>query len=412
MKISSPFKLSKISIIIPAFTIFSTLLALSGCNDTTKPLLYQVQEQDFAIIIPAKGELEAAKATIINTPTTGRFGKAISWLAPEYSLVKAGQVIVKFDGEEMRIKSQKRRNEIASNQQDINNKNGQLAQQQDNMSEDISLVGKEKIFADKFTINDIRILSKLEILDSLQNSEYLLTKEQYLTWTQDKFTNKADGERALVSMKLQQVEAKLQRLTENLAQLEIKAPHDGLLVYSRNWGGEKPRVGEMMWPGQKIAELPNINQMQLKLQIAESEAINLLTEQKVTFSLSSNTEQYFTGKVISVAPFAKTIEKGNPLKFFEVKVAIDKQHEMFSPGKKVIANIEVQAISKKLVVPLQSVFSENNQSHVYLYQQKNELAQQYKKLPVTLGVSSLSHIEILSGLSAGQEISLSNQESD
>jgi multidrug efflux pump subunit AcrA (membrane-fusion protein) len=330
--------------------------------------------------------------------------------------VKAGQVIAKFDGETMRIQSAERRNEIASTQQDVEKKNAQLSQQQEEMNEDIGLISKEKIFAEKFSLDDIRVLSKLEILDSLQNSEYLISKEQYLNWTNDKFANKAEGERALITMKLAQVEAKLQQLTDNLVQLEIKAPHDGLLVYSENWRGEKPRVGEVKWPGMQIAKLPNINEMQLKLHVAESEAINLLTEQKVKFHLNAIADEVFTGKVVRVAPFAQTITKGNPLKFFEVIVSLDNQKKIFSPGKKVLAYIEVQAPSKKLVVPLQSVFSENNQSHVYLYapdkRKDDELNDDFQQVAVTLGTNSLSHIEITSGLSAGQEIALFYQEND
>ena len=409
--------IKKEKLLISLITVVTINALLSACSETKKPLLYQLQEQDFAIIIPAKGELMAAKATVINTPTAGRFGKAISWLAPEYSLVKAGQVIAKFDGETMRIKSAERRNEIASTQQDAEKKNGQLTQQQESMNEDIGLISKEKTFADKFSIDDIRVLSKLDILDSMQNSEYLNSKGQYLNWTNDKFFNKAEGERALITMKLAQIESKLQQLTDNLVQLEIKAPHDGLLVYTANWRGEKPRVGEMMWPGMQIAKLPNINEMQLKLHVAESEAINLLTEQKVSFHLNAMTEEIFTGKIASVSPFAQTLTKGNPLKFFELIVNLDNQQKGFSPGKKVLAYIEVQAPSKKLVVPLQSVFSENNQSHVYLYnpenkKKNNEKNDDFQQVAVTLGVNSLSHIEITSGLTAGQEIALSYQEND
>jgi multidrug efflux pump subunit AcrA (membrane-fusion protein) len=56
-------------------------------------------------------------------------------------------------------------------------------------------------------------------------------------------------------------------------------------------------------------------------------------------------------------------------------------------------------------VPLQAIYTKENQSFVYLYH-NNE----YKMTAVTLGQMSLSHVEILSGLKEGQEISLINQE--
>jgi len=39
------------------FTLLSFSVLISGCSEVEKPLLYKVKEQEFSIIIPAKGEL-------------------------------------------------------------------------------------------------------------------------------------------------------------------------------------------------------------------------------------------------------------------------------------------------------------------------------------------------------------------
>jgi multidrug efflux pump subunit AcrA (membrane-fusion protein) len=383
-----------------------SLFMLSACSDVEKPLLYKVDEQNFAIIIPAKGELYSAQATIINTPATGGMGKTIAWLAPEYSMVKKGQVIVKFDGESLRVASAEKNNELSINQQDFNEKNGGLAQQQNAINEDIDLTVKEKRFAEQFSINDIRIRSKLKILESMQNSEYLQTKADYLAWSNSKFANRAEGERSLILIKQRQLQSKLDQLSSNLAQLEIKAPHDGLLVYAMNWRKEKPRSGQMMWPGQKIAQLPDVSKMQLKLQVAESEALGLAKKQLVKFHLNAQAGRTFTGTIISVAPFPQTIKRGDPVKYFEVIVKLDDQQKFFLPSKKVNAEIIVEKDRKALIVPRQSVFTKNNKTFVYVYQQDK-----FKKVDVVLGKSSLSHVEIIFGLNLGQEISFYNEES-
>jgi len=386
-------------------TLSFSLLMLSGCSDVEKPLLYKVEQQNFAIIIPAKGAFFSAQATVINTPATGGMGKTIAWLAPEYSLVKQGQVIVKFDGEAMQVASKDKSNELAMVEQDYNEKNGGLAQQQNAINEDIDLTAKEQNFAEKFSINDIRIRSKLKILESMQNSEYLQTKADYLAWSNSKFSNRAEGERSLILIKQKQLQNKLDQLYSNLAQLEIKAPHDGLLVYVSNWRNEKPRAGQMMWPGRKIAQLPDINQMQIKLQVAEAEALGLAAKQRVNFHLNAQAEHTFTGIVLSVAPFPQSIKRGDPLKYFEVIVKLDEQQKIFLPGKKVNAEITVAANRKALIIPRQSVFTKNNKTFVYVYQQGK-----FKKVDVVIGKSSLSHVEIVSGLNVGQEISLYNEE--
>ena len=67
--------------------------------------------------------------------------------------------------------------------------------------------------------------------------------------------------------------------------------------------------------------------------------------------------------------------------------------------------LKIAKPESKLIVPLQAIYTKENQSFVYIYQD-DELTM----TAVTLGQASLSHVEILTGLTAGQEITLMDQE--
>jgi len=240
----------------------------------------------------------------------------------------------------------------------------------------------------------------------LQNTAYLGSKQEYLHWKNDSFSDSSAGDMGLLEMKLKQKQDKLTQLAASLNQLEIKAPHDGLLAYKANWRGEKPRAGQSVWPGQKIAELPNIKEMKAKLFVIESEAIELAEGKEVNLYLFAHVDKPFIGKIASVAPFPKSIKRGNPQKYFEVEVTLEQQNtKLFVPGRKLQAQILIEKAQDKLVVPLQSVFTKENSSYVYLFE-NNE----FKMTQVTLGQANLSHVEIVSGLKAGQQISLTDQE--
>jgi len=386
-----------------------SLLSLSviGCSEQENtPLLYEVKTETFVVNVPAKGELFADKATVISAPMSRRGGQNISWLAPEFSRVKKGDVIARFDGEAMEIQSKDRLNELSITEQEIIEKIGMLNKELDSINKDIGMVGQEKSFAENFSIDDVRIRSKLEILDSLQNTQYLGSKAEYLSWKSDSFSESSAGDMGLLEMKQSQSKSKLKQLEDSLSKLEVTAPHDGLLAYKANYRGEKPRVGQSLWPGQKIAELPDISNMKVKLFVLESEALYLAVDKPVTFYLNAYADKKFQGKVETVAPFPASIKRGDPQKYFEVIVTLAKQNlQLFVPGRKLQASIEITTASEKIIVPLQSVFVEAKQSFVYLYE--NGV---YKSTPVTLGQSNLSHVEVLSGLAAGQKISLTNKE--
>ncbi|MEW6991813.1 efflux RND transporter periplasmic adaptor subunit [Colwelliaceae bacterium 6441] len=390
---------------ILAASLLSIVVASCSEQDNA-PLLYEVEMQDFSVKVPAQGELFAAKATVISAPMGRRGAQNISWLAPEFSRVKKGDVIARFDGEAMEVQSKDRLNELSITEQEIIEKTGLLNKELDAINKDIGMVGQEKEFAENFSIDDERIRSKLEILDSLQNTQYLGSKEEYLYWKNDSFSASSAGDMGLLEMKQAQSKSKLKQLSDGLSKLEVKAPHDGLLAYKANWRGEKPRAGQSLWPGQKIAELPDISHMKVKLFVLESEAINLAPDKTVSFFLNAYVDKKFQGKIETVAAFPTSIKRGDPQKYFEVIVTLNEQNTaLFVPGRKLQASIEISSTQPKIIVPLQSVFVEAKQSFVYLYENGT-----YKSAPVTLGQASLSHVEVLSGLKVGQKISLTNKE--
>jgi len=390
-------------------TVLSTLsvLILSACStEKATPLLYQVSSQELSVIIPAKGELFSAKATVISAPMSRRGMQNIAWLAPEFSLVKKGEVIARFDGEAMAKESHEKQLELDINLQEIIEKGGMLNLQLDEINKDIGLISQETAFAKNFTIDDVRIRAKIEILDELQNTEFLLAKEQYLHWQNDSFSESSEGEMGLLTMKKQQSQDKIKQLEDSLMQLEVKAPHDGLLTYQANWRGEKPRAGQSIWPGRKIAELPDTSEMKAKLFVFENEAINLAVNKKVSFYLNAHADLAFNGTIESIAQFPQSIKRGDPQKYFEVIVTLDKQNpELFVPGRKLEASIIIAEQEKSLIIPLQSVFTDNNQAYVYLYENGK-----YSQAPVTLGQVSLSHVVVTTGLKEGQQIALTDME--
>lgn len=389
-----------------ALIIIISLLLLGCGSEKSAPLLYQVEVENFKVDIPAQGELFAAKATAISVPQSSNMVHNIAWLAPEFSIVKEGEVIARFDGEAMQIQRRNKSNEFAMTEQDIIEKQGALNKELNAITKDITMVGQEKDFAEKFSIDDERIVSKLDIINSMQNTAYLGSKQEYLHWKSDSFNESSSGDMGLLEMQQQQHQVKLDQLSADLTQLEIKAPHDGLLSYQANWRGEKPRAGQVIWSGQKIAELPNINEMKAKLFVIENEAVNLAAGKQVSLSLFANADKPFQGEVESVAPFPKSINRGDPQKYFEVVVKLNQQNlALFVPGRKLQAKIIIAKEQKKLIVPLQSVFTKENQSYVYLYQNSKFVMQE-----VELGQLSLSHAEIVSGLQPGQQISLIDQE--
>ena len=381
--------------------LFTTFLL--GCAEDIQNTIptYQVNTQEFAIEITATGEIEAAESQKIITP--GRRPMMLSWLAEENTYVNEGDIIARFDAE--RITRDKNEEEFAVRklQQDIINSQAAQTQEKQDIKSEQSFVEEEFAFVDRFAIDDLRIYSQLDIIDTLQNRDFLEAKDSFLSWKEDSVLAQHDSAMSVLDIQQQGHQSKLQQYLNALKQLEVKAPYSGLLVYVKDRRGEKPSVGNTVFPGSPIAEIPNLENIQARLYVLANDAIDLAEGQRVDVQLDAFPNKSFSGQLTSVAAFPRAIKRGNPIKYYELTASIDEQDtRILKPGRKLSATISVTKPMNAIAVPLQSISYEQEQSFVYL-QKGNEFMLQ----PVTTGRKNLYFIEITSGLTLKDEIALS-----
>ena len=375
------------------------LVACGEPSQSTVPL-YQVQQQDFAVLIPALGEVEAAQAERINTP--GRRPMTIDWLAEENSWVVKGQVVARFDSEQLVLDSREEELQMMMLDMDMRQQNAEEKQQQNELDSEKVLVKKEFKFVDTFAIDDLRLYSKIEIIDTLSNRDYLGAKQEFIEWKESSIDNRNQSALAVLDIRKGGHQAKFQQHQSALAQLEVLAPYDGMLVFERNWRGEKASVGQTVFPGSTIAKIPNLEKMQAKLYVLDKNAIDLKMGQKVNLTLDAYPDEKLKGEVLSVSGFSRTIKRGNPTKYFELMVSIDDQSSTLQPGAKLSASISVANSEVKVVIPIQAIFNEKSENYVYLQQDQNFL-----KRSVKTAAKNLYFVEIVKGLTNGDVIALS-----
>ena len=382
--------------------LLSIAMLLTGCADeTSAPLLHEVHYSEREALVPARGELEAEAATAIQAPMVGP-SKVIAWLAPEYSRVKKGDVIVRFDAQLMQQQRQWAQGDLALTEEDLREKHGSLDTEQAGTLLDIGQVISEKNFAEKFAVEDDRIKSRLEILDDQLDTRYLESKLEFLDWKNNRFATSADGEVEVLSVQQDKHSAKIERLEEGLSELEILAPHDGLVTYEANWRGEKAQVGKRIWPGRKVGDLPDVSAMQARLQVLDREAVGIRPGQPVVLWFETEPDWRFAATVQSISAAPSSIERGNPQKFYEVIAAFDEQYpDRFKLGRGVRGQIRVAPAERRMEIPIQCLFQDSDGAYVWVYQ--NGV---FKRRMVTIGPATPTHIEITRGLAPGEQIAL------
>ncbi|WP_333606866.1 efflux RND transporter periplasmic adaptor subunit [Arsukibacterium sp.] len=376
-----------------------SLLACSDSPDTVPHI--QLERSTLQHRIVAEGELFAVNSVSINAPRNTRGPRFIAEVAAEYSEVAPGDLVIRFDATQLSRSQREADNALRTVQANKQFKNAEQSAEMTSIGLDQRLVVQEFSFADRFSIDDVQIRSQLEILDSMQNKEFLAEKKAYLNWQESSFASRSQGELDLLQLQLGQQQSLLEQAETGLAALEIRAPHSGILLLETNWRGEKPEVGGMVFPGERIGSIPDLSLQHVRLHIIEQEAIGLAPGQRVAFSLSARPSERLSGEVLTVGQVAQSRERRDPRRYIEVIVAPTEQLPHFLPGAKLRAEIFAAEKPQVISIPLQAIFNEQQQLFVWKRQGRS-----YEKQPVTIGEKSLTHAEVLSGLKAGDTIAL------
>lgn len=380
------------------------LIATMGCSQQKSDgvLTLEIAASDFKVDIPASGELEAANSTTVTVPSGLRGPQSLAWIMDNFSNVKAGDVVATMDStrESYRLEMEKLDFDRLSLDSQIQTEKDKTIDK--TLTTDTKLTGEERELADRFFSEDERVYPKIDIIDQMRNQDYLEAKMTFYNWGIGQHGSQAEAEQELIKLKQKSHKAKMSRYSNNLNQMEIIAPHDGVFVAQEGWNGVPPVAGDMMWSGMTIGTLPDTSKMQAKLHVLESEALGLAIGKPVTLYLDAYPDMPIIGEVSQLDALSKAKEKDSPVNYFELTVSIDKTIvKIMQPGRQVNANVHALDLQNVITVPNQALFQKSGEYWVYL-----KTSAGFIKQKVQPGNRSLNRTVIKDGLAKGDTIAL------
>jgi HlyD family secretion protein len=249
---------------------------------------------------------------------------------------------------------------------------------------------------------------------NLSDVEDALAEQERVRLNNDRglASKQAKRENAVEQVKL--LEAQLAKFKEQVASTEMKAPQDGLVVYStsveRNrWGGgDGPlQIGQQVYPNQLIIVLPDTSEMLASVRVHESLSSRVKKDLPVRVKIDAAGGRVYNGKVESIGVIAESDRWRDPnLREYVVKVGLnggdgEVSMEGLKPSMRAEATIVIADVPETLTIPVQSLFSEGPVRFVYVPQGKRFIRQ-----PVKVGQRSDTVAEIVKGLDAGDWVLL------
>jgi multidrug efflux pump subunit AcrA (membrane-fusion protein) len=364
---------------------------------------HTVKKEAFVRRVTAEGNLRAVKATPVTAPpSTGDFGPMkIAWLAPDGAAVKAGEVVVRFDPTEPE-------KQLRDGQSDLAAASAKLAEEQiksrtavDNRDSAANLAGAELDQQRKFQSKDKEIFSRNTIVEAEIDEKLAGAKQQHAEQTKQIERKLAQSKAGVIAVEKQKAEIAISHAKSALQSMEIKAPHDGILVLKRNWKGELPKVGDQLWPGQPFAEIPLLDTMEAEVFVLEVDGNGISEKQPAELVVEARPDITYKGTIKLVDKLAKPRVPGVPVQYFAVVVSLDKtDHDVMKPGQRVRATLILDK-ADALVVPRQAVIGKDGKNVVY-----RRGAHGFEPVEVELGAGTSGRVVVTKGLDAGDVIAL------
>lgn len=383
--------------------ILLAALALQACgSDSAGGPSLVVEPRTTELIVPARGELIASESLPISLPGGIRMAFNIAWIAPEFSDIRKGDVIARFDDVDIRIEQSA--TELAVAKADF-----RLAGVERNEDIEMARINHEAIrvegerdISESFATVDERLMSRNEMIDALADLDYLDVESAFLDWQEETFDARTAAEREMILAERSGEASKLEKQETALNMMELRSPADGTLVYARTGWGQKIGKGDRVFAGRPVAFLPVRGKVKAKLYVPELDAVGIEAGQTVRLRLDAATEREFTASVANVSPVASPMNKTDPQKFFVVEATIDDiDPELMRVGSRIRAEIITGALDNGIVVPAQSVYGDAGNAHVYVVDGGRS-----QKRAVTTGRRSPDLVELTGGIEAGERISL------
>ena len=374
-------------------------------KSTKDDLVYvKVKKGNFPIEVTTTGELNAKSSEKIYGPVALRqiqvYQVKIQDIIPDGTVVDSGQYVASLDKTEISTK-------IKDEQTNLEKFESTLTKTKLDTSLELRRARDELINL-KYGLEEKKITleqSKYEPPATIRQVEMDLEKSER-TYDQAQKNYQLQLQKAVANMQevnasYSQAQRKLEQLTDVLKQFTVTAPKAGMVIYKRNWDGNKQGIGSTIsvWEN-VVAELPDLTEMISKTYVNEIDISKIKVGQVVLIGIDAFPEKKFTGKVTEVANIGEQLQSSNT-KVFEVRVLVNEFDSILRPAMTTKNTIETAMIENVIFIPIEGLFSNDTISYVFLKDGRST-----KKQQVIAGQSNENEIIIKAGLKADEEVLL------
>lgn len=385
----------------------------------------KVQLRDIHEIVSASGKIFPETEVKISSDVSGEI---VELYVDEGDSVKAGQVLARIDPEAYASAVESAsagvsvsRSELARSQSAIDNAKAQVEQVKSQVE------NARRMHERNITLKAEGVISAQELETSEANLAQL---EASLRSAQSNLRSAEQGAKS-AAFNVVSSRAGLKEIQTSLNRTTILAPTDGIVSKLNVEKGERV-VGTMQMTGTEMMRVANFNSMEVQVEVSENDILRVSLGDTAEIEVDAYLDEIFKGIVTEIGSSAISINATQEMQLtsdqvtnFIVKIRIlpesyaslPNKAMPFRPGMSASVDINTHTESKTVSIPIQAVTTrekkkQEGDSDTLTTSAEEEIEEVVfviegdtaTMVNVKTGIQDNEYIQILSGLSEGQEV--------
>jgi HlyD family secretion protein len=359
---------------------------------------------EFQVLVRCRGSIKARRSAGIYSPVVPNL--RIAWIAPAGSTVQAGDVVLRFDS--------------STAQQQLMQQQAQLKQAEATLDQavaqaNITAQQDQSMLADaNFTVEQAGYKVKVDELQygAIKGKESAIDLEvaQRRFQLQEATTalHKASSDSHIASLTRQRdkVKADVDLTASRIAQMELKAPSAGLVLFYMNYSGgyavdAKPyKVGDNVGSNMVLGEIPDLASLEMNVKIEEADRGRVAAGQDAVVRIDAFPESPVPAKVSEVTALAEMSLEYPYTRSFRASAQLLHPNARVQPDMNGGLDVVVRRIPNAVSIPSKAVFTRAGKPVVYLAEKGGYRA-------VEIGIEARNPDEVAAtGVPAGSSVAL------
>lgn len=336
----------------------STLAACDIAGEPEdKPRVGTVERGDLQERVLLTGVLDAAESIPLLVPRTDSWSVSLRWMADDGALVKKGDRVVEFENSGVL----ERINELELQAIEADSELATLEAENEVKRSDKQFdVDTKKVEVAKAEL-ETKVPEELQSKREHRDAKLKLRRAKTaLLSAKDDLKSTVDGGKLDEQVKRIAFDKALRAYKaakKQLDQLSLEAPRDGIFTNGTHpWEKRKYQVGDNLWPGMTVGELPDLSAMVVEAKLSDVDEGRIQAGMRAQCIVDAFSDRPLMGTVRAVSPIAHEPERNSPRRFFDVVVELDETDaEVLRPGLSVKIEVLARSAEDVLVVPRAAV---------------------------------------------------------